>query len=152
MRSIISMVFLAVFPIVPLNISISEASAQQLAGEGEVVGTKIIVRELKRDEGGTVTVRLQLINDTDEPKSLYEFLGNDWVHLIDAANKKKYLVVTDRTGTKCECTDGSQLKVVSKDTPINLWAKFPAPPQQVRSLTVVVKSFDPVESVPISVR
>jgi hypothetical protein len=152
MHTIVSMVFAAVVAVASITVSISDVSAQHLVGDGEFVGTKIIVRELKRDEGGTVTVRLQLVNETDEPKALYEFLGNDWVHLIDAANKKRYLVVTDRSGKKCECTDGSQLRAVSKDSPINLWAKFPAPPEDVRSLTVVVKRFDPVASVPISAR
>jgi hypothetical protein len=147
MRTIVWIALLAAAVAAP--VTASGVSAQQLVGEGEIAGTKIIVRELTRDEGGTVTVRLQLVNETDEPKDIFEMiLGSDWVHLIDAANKKKYLVITDRSG-KCACTDGSQLRSVSKDSPVNVWAKFPAPPEDVRKLTVVVKSFDPVESVPI---
>lgn len=152
MRSIISMASLAAAIVAPFAIWVSDASAQQLVGEGEVVGAKIIVRERQRDEGGTVTVRPQLVNESDEPKGLYELLGTNWVHLIDVTNKKKYLVVTDRSDSKCECTDGAQLRTVSKDSPINLWPKVPAPPEDVRKLTVVVKSFDPVESVPITAR
>jgi hypothetical protein len=151
-----SLAFLAAAVVAPVSIVISDASAQQFASEGEVAGTKIIVRDIRRNEGGTVTVRLQLVNETDEPKVVYKLLGrgsHDWVHLIDVANKKRYLVVTDRSGNKCECTDGAaHHRTFSKDSPMNLWAKFPAPPAEVRELTVVVKSFEPIESVPITER
>jgi hypothetical protein len=46
-------------------------SAQELVGEGEKAGTKIVVRGLKRDEGGTVTLRFQLINDGEKPLKTY---------------------------------------------------------------------------------
>jgi hypothetical protein len=123
-----------------------------LVGEGEKAGYKIIVRDIKRDEGGTVTLRFRMVNETDKPEGIYQILGgylDDRVHLIDAANKKKHLVVKDSAG-KCECT---QIKGnVGKDSPVNLWAKFPAPPESVQKVTVVVSGFEPVESVPITGR
>jgi hypothetical protein len=44
-------------------------SAQELVGEGSRAGTKIVVRGLKRDDGGTVTLRFQVVNDgnTSQP-------------------------------------------------------------------------------------
>jgi len=123
-----------------------------LVGEGEKAGHKITVRDIKRDEGGTVTLRFQMVNENEKPEGIYQILGgylDDRVHLIDAANKKKYLVVKDSSG-KCECTTikGN----VGKDSPVNLWAKFPAPPESVLKITVVVSGFEPVESVPITGR
>jgi hypothetical protein len=41
---------------------------------------------------------------------------------------------------------------VSNDSPVNLWAKFPAPPESVQKVTVVVGGFEPVESAPITAR
>ena len=80
------------------------ARAQQLEGEGTTPGSKVVVRDLKRDEGGTVTLSFQIINDGERPLKTYGVLGDtyamDLVHLIDAANKKKYLVVTD-AAKKC---------------------------------------------------
>jgi hypothetical protein len=126
--------------------------AQELVGEGEKTGTKVVVRDLKRDDGGTVTLRFRVVTDRDEASQLYQLLGgylDDKVHLIDAAGKKKYLVVKD-SSNKCECTaiKGN----VSKDDPVNLWAKFPAPPATVQKITVVVSGFEPIESVPITER
>jgi hypothetical protein len=72
-----------------------------------------VVRDLKRDDGGTVTLRFH-------------------------------------TSGKCECTEirGN----VTKDGPVNLWAKFPAPPATVQKITVVVSGFEPIESVPLTER
>ena len=136
-----------------LAVSILPLGAQDaLVGEGEKAGHKIIVRDLKRDDGGTVTLRFRMVNDNEKPETVYQLLGDyldNRVHLIDAANKKKYLVVKDSSG-KCECTaiKGN----VTKDSPVNLWAKFPAPPESVQKITVVVSGFEPVESVPITGR
>jgi hypothetical protein len=79
---------------------------------------------------------------------LGEYFGVEKVHLIDAGNKKKYLVVKDSSG-KCVC---SEMKAVPKAGRLNAWAKFPAPPDNVQKITVVVPSFEPVESVPITTR
>jgi hypothetical protein len=93
-----------------------------------------------------------MVNDGDEPQPIYQMIGNSLdghAHLIDAANKKKYLVVKDTSG-KCECSPirGD----VSKGSPVNLWVKFPAPPESVQKVTVVVDGFEPIESVPLTTR
>lgn len=136
-----------------LVIAPAAAPAQQLEGEGTRPGSKVVVRDLKRDDGGTVTLRFQIINDGERPLKTYGVLGDtyamDHVHLIDAANKKKYLVVTD-AAKKCLC---SELKEdVAKGARFNLWAKFPAPPENVQKITVIIPSFEPIESVPIAAR
>ena len=126
--------------------------AEELVGEGERSGFKIVVRDIKRDEGGTVTLRFQMSNDNEAPEGIYQILDGylpDKVHLIDAANKKKYLTVKDASG-KCLCTEIKG--EVGKDKPVNLWAKFPAPPTTVQKVTVVVSGFEPIESVPITDR
>jgi hypothetical protein len=130
----------------------ASAAAQQLEGLGERGDTKIVIRDIKRDEGGTVTLRFQIVSSSEKEEGIYQLLGGylpDRVHLIDAANKKKYLTVKDASG-KCLC---SEIKGgVAKDKSVNLWAKFPAPPEPVQKVTVVVSGFEPVEAVPISSR
>lgn len=126
------------------------ATAQQHVGEGAKSGTKVVVRSLQRDDGGTVTLRFQIVSERPKAETIYSLLGgylDDRVHLLDAANKKKYLVIKDSSG-KCECTQvrGS----VAKDEPANLWARFPAPPTTVQKITVVVDGFEPVDSVPLT--
>jgi hypothetical protein len=127
-------------------------AAQELAGDGERSGTKVVIRDLKRDDGGTVTLRFRVINSNDNQVEVYQLIGgylDARVHLLDAAARKKYLVVKD-SSNKCECTEvrGS----VTKDDPINLWAKFPAPPSNVERVTVVIAGFEPIEAVPITAR
>jgi hypothetical protein len=145
---------LLVISLVAMGLTTTAASlcAQELVGEGEKAGTKIVVRGLKRDDGGTVTLRFQVVNDGNVSHAVYQLIGNSLdghAHLIDAANKKKYLVVKDSSG-KCECAPirGD----VEKGSPINLWVKFPAPPESVQKVTVVVDGFEPVESVPLTPR
>jgi hypothetical protein len=133
------------------------AAAQELSADGDAPGTKIVVEDLKRDDGGTITLRFQMINETEKKfgdrcgfrEDSGETCGPiTGVHLLDAANKKKYLVVRD-TSRKCACAD---FRVIEPGGRINLWAKFPAPPPGVQKVTVVVPQFQPVESVPISNR
>ncbi len=146
------------YRIVPVSVALcallhaTGLRAQELTGEGERAGTRIIIKDVKRDDGGTVTLRFQMTNEEEAPEGIYQILGGylpDRVHLIDAANKKKYLTVKDASG-KCLCTEikGS----ISKGKPVNLWAKFPAPPATVQKVSVVVSGFEPVESVPITDR
>jgi hypothetical protein len=130
---------------------LSPAAAAELAGQGQSPGSKVVVTGLTRDAGGTLTLRFQISNDGDAKVKTYGVLGEyftlDKLNLIDAANKKKYLVVKDSDG-KCVC---SELKEdLNKGTRFNLWAKFPAPPADVQKISVIVPSFEPIESVPIT--
>jgi len=133
----------------------STAFCQVLSADGEVPGTKIEIRDLKRDEGGTVTLRFQLINNSDRSFSACSLRETgdtceaiSGVHLIDVSNKKKYLVVRD-SAQKCVC---ATLRNLGKGEKTNLWIKFPAPPDNVQKITVVVPQFDPIENVPITPR
>jgi hypothetical protein len=142
--------FLAVAVFGALLLSTNFVAAAELVGEGQTPGSKIVVSSVKRDAGGTVTLRFQLVNDGDEAVKIYgvfgEFFYLDKVTLIDSTNKKKYLVVKSADGY-CIC---SELKTdVVKGSRFNLWAKFPAPPADVQKITVIVPSFEPVE-VPIT--
>jgi hypothetical protein len=130
------------------------ASAQSLSAEGQKPGLKVDIRELKRDDGSMVTLRFQISNDSDgdfSACSLRESGGDPCnsltgVHLIDGSNKKKYLVVRD-SAKNCVC---AKLDNIRKGAKANLWAKFPAPPDNVQKMTVVVPQFEPIENVPVS--
>ena len=129
--------------------------AAELKAEGTEPGISILIQDLKRDESNSVTLRFQVINDSG--KSFHA--GCKWreasnracdeigaVHLIDNANKKKYLVVRDSAG-KCACALIREIKAGART---NLWAKFAAPPANVEKVTVVVPDFQPIDGVPIA--
>jgi hypothetical protein len=140
-----------------LALTISSAFAQEaLVGEGKDPDLRVEVRDLKRGDGGVVTLRLRLVNDSDAAVDLScamreggfndscgEFTG---AYLLDATNKKKYTVVRD-SEKKCVC---SSIDEVAAGKKMNLWATFPAPPDGVENVTVVVPEFEPIEKVPIN--
>jgi hypothetical protein len=83
--------------------------------------------------------------DKDVDKADYHSVSG--VYLIDSANKKKYLVVYD---TKNSCICSRRSKNVPAKSSANLWAKFPAPPDDVTKIGVVVPHFVPMDDVPLS--
>lgn len=126
--------------------------------DGEKAGTRVEINELKRSSDNTVTLRFALINDGSDRHSFsydygdgqqgagdYGTIGG--VTLVDGANKKKYFVVRD-TENNCVCSRG--LKDIPAKSRANLWAKFPAPPEDVQKISIVIPHFGPIDDVPIS--
>lgn len=133
-------------------------SAPVLAtSDGETAGLSVEVTELKRGSGGTLTLKFAMVNNTKEEvylRSAYGAGGGNvddntvsGTHLIDAVNKKKYLVVRD-SENQCVCSRvNSAIPVGAR---MNLWAKFPAPPEDVKVISVMILHFAPMDDVPIS--
>jgi len=124
--------------------------------EGDKPGIRVEVVELKRTSGNTVNLKFAMINESDQDMGFgYDFgegstsdMGSvAGAHLIDAEGKKKYFVVRDTEGA-CACSRG--LSSIKPKTRTNLWAKFPAPPDDVQQITVVIPHFTPMDDVPIS--
>jgi hypothetical protein len=126
--------------------------------DGETPGVRVEVTELKRVSGGMLNLKFVMINDSDQKVGFgYSFADRDHegidissiggVHLIDAVGKKKYFVVRDAE-KKCVCSQ--KLKDLQPKSRLNLWAKFPAPPEDVQKITVVIPHFQPIDDVPIS--
>jgi hypothetical protein len=151
-------------PPAPLPVAPAPQIAAPAAGgpvlarsDGEQMGLSVEVTELKRGSGGTVMLKFTMVNNTKEKISLGSTYGAgggnaddntvSGTHLIDAVNKKKYLVVRD-TENICVCSR------VNSDIPVggrmNLWAKFPAPPEDVKVIAVMILHFAPMDDVPIS--
>ena len=112
-------------------------------------GVRIEVTQLKRSGGGTVDLRLTLINDSDVA---VRYGGNFEpsladVTLIDLAGKRKYFVVKDGDG---ECVCSSRVFELERRSRANMWARFPAPPEDVERLSIVIPRFSPIDEVPLS--
>jgi hypothetical protein len=128
------------------------------SADAETSGVKVVVQELKRTSGGTVAMKFTITNGSDKAMGTgYAFGDKDHeiadfnsvggVQLVDEAGKKKYLVVRDSAG-KCVCSQG--VKDLKPGGTANLWARFPAPPDNVAKITVIVPHFQPMDDVPIS--
>jgi hypothetical protein len=139
------------------------ASAPPTAGviasaEGEISGARMEVTELKRASGGTVNLKLVLINNGDKNFPMYGYnlgdkeVNTDYksvggIHLVDPVNKKKYFVIRD-SEKKCMCSN--DVDDVRPGARTNLWAKYPAPPPDVTKITIEIPHFQPMDDVPIS--
>lgn len=108
------------------------------------------VTELRR-RGNTLTARLRLTNQGDavaEPDVSY-----NEVYLMDAAAGKKYEVLRDENGTYIAgLRSGWNNRWYQKLDPgqaFTIWMKFPAPPPEVRTITLQVPGMTPFEELPI---
>lgn len=72
----------------------------------------------------------------------------DGVFLIDAKNRKKYLVGRDPTGA-CACESNLSTAFVGKSAPLLLSSTFGAPPPDVRTVDVFVPHFGTFKDVPL---
>ena len=127
--------------------------------DGEYPDVRVEVTELKRTSGDTLTLKFTIINDSSEEMNFSYDFGEEGkygtidfnsvggVNLVDAAGKKKYLVLRDADG-KCVCSRG--LKGIEPSSRANLYAKFPAPPENVEKITIEIPHFIPMDDVPIS--
>ena len=137
----------------------STPSAAAIAtADGENSGTRVEVTELKRSSDNTVTLKFAMVNDSDKPIGFgYDFgdKANDikdhasigGVTLVDSAGKKKYFVVRD-SDNSCLCSRA--VKDIAPKSRANLWAKFPAPPDDVQKISIVIPHFAPMDDVTIS--
>ena len=123
--------------------------------EGEVPGLRLDVTELKRTSGGTLTLKFTIHNDSDkslstttlgEPGAGQDYRSVGGVYLIDAAGMKKYMVVRD-ADSNCVCS--RDIEDIDKGKYATMWAKFPAPPDDVQAMGIVVPHFIPIDDVPI---
>ena len=146
-------------PPAPASTPAAQAPSVVATTEGEYPDVRVEVKELKRTSGNTVTLKFAIINDSAEDLDFsnnfreegkyahIDYGGIGGVHLIDAVGKKKYLVLRDTEG-KCVCSSG--MKSVQPGSHINLYAKFPGPPENVEKISIVIPHFIPMDDVSIS--
>jgi hypothetical protein len=114
------------------------------------------ITELKQTSGGILMLKVTFLNTSASSiapgTSQFSDLsasGGDvgGIHLIDPINKKKYLVLRD-TQNKCVCS--GYLPRLNPGERASSWARFPAPPEDVRKISVMIPSFPPMDEVAIA--
>ena len=138
-----------------MSVESARAATVIASADGDYPDVRLDVMEIKRTTGNTVTLKLRIVNDSDNLFSFHDkfaSVGSDYagiggVHLLDLTNKKKYLVIRD-SATACVCS--RQIPDIQPGSSAALWARFPAPPQDVDTISIVMPHFIPVDDVPIS--
>ncbi len=146
--------------VLPLGPPARPALAAVLAtADSDTGDLRVEVTELKRGSGGTVSLKFTMINKSStrvevggykfaDPKhQIPDHNSVGGVHLIDAAGRKKYLVVRD-TNKQCVCS--REIRRIEPGARLNLYVTFPAPPVEVQKVTVVIPHFSPMDDVTIS--
>ena len=138
------------------RLALAQEGSAIATADAQTPGIRAEVRELKRSSSGILTLKFAIVNDMDQKygadKCDFRETGNEecgpisGVYLVDTANKKKYPVVRDAEG-KCVC---AEIQGIPPKSGLNLWAKFPAPPEDVKAVTVVIPNFMAMDDVPIS--
>jgi len=128
------------------------APSAPVTADGESPGTQVQVKELKRVGGDSLMLELVIVNNSDSAYDLSALTGSqyrsaDGIYLVDITGKKKYEVVRD-SNKSCLCS--LNLMSLSAKSSANVWAKFPAPPDSVQKIGIVVPKFMPMDDVPIS--
>ena len=145
-------------PNAPVTAPAAPAAVAIATADGEKPGTRVEITELKRSSDNNLTLKFALVNDGpdklsfgydygDEGNHIKDYDSIGGVNLVDNAGKKKYFVVRD-TENNCLCSRG--IKDVSPKSRTNLWAKFPAPPDDVQKISIVIPHFGPIDDVAIS--
>jgi len=148
-------------PAAPSKAASGKTTPQEGLGiqDHEIEGVEVILMEVKRTSGDTITVKWRYRNKTKENKELlksssswsdaYRFSLN--AYLIDPVNKKKYLVLKDEKGNPIAARHELKQLVITlaPGQTISTWAKFPAPPAQVEKISIYIPSVPPFEDIPI---
>jgi hypothetical protein len=133
----------------------SSSSAPPASTDGDIQGVRIAINELKRTSD-TLTLKFTVFNTSAASFSLNGAFDNDpWhryadlrgVYLLDSHSKKKYFVVTDSDGNYLS---SSQMASIAPGSQATVWAKFPPPPDDVKTITVAIPHFIPLEDIPVS--
>lgn len=133
------------------------ASGSVLAKTDDETGKmRAEVTELKKSSGGILTLRVAFVNTSNSEispgTSQFSDLsqsGGDvgGIHLIDPVNKKKYFALRD-TEKKCVCS--GWLPRLAPGERVMSWVRFPAPPEEVGTISVMIPSFPPRDEVAIA--
>lgn len=147
---------LLILACVALGAAPASAAEPVATAEGEQPGARLELTELKRTSGDTLTLKFRILNegaksinfgyDFGDPQITKDHGSVGGVHILDVVNRKKHLVVRDGDGA-CVCSRGVEAIAPGKAVP--LWAKLPAPPEDVERVSVVVPHFMPMDDVPI---
>ena len=118
--------------------------------DSEVSGVQTDLLSVKRTADNAVEVRWRWRNTTDKRATITGRQGlKEQTYLLDPANKKKHLALTDAKGKVVGSSLPGIVTLKAKEE-VSAWARFPAPPPDVDKVTVVITKTPPFEGVTIA--
>jgi hypothetical protein len=144
-------------------VSIGPAIAQGPAGGAlseaqEVNGVSGVVAEIVqcKREGGVLSIRMRLRNTSDAEASLNLITKGNYDQYYVTAGSKKYFVLRDSDKAPLanpitsDVATGAVQATIPKGGSFVWYAKYPAPPDEVKKITYYTPITTPFEDVPVS--
>jgi hypothetical protein len=116
------------------------------------IGIAADFTECKRKDG-VLSVMVRFRNVSSAPAKLVVFQGGNYPAFYVTAANKKYFLLQDSEGTYLTSAAGygGFLTVpLAKDQQFTWWAKFPAPPADVKKISLMTPLAAPFEDIPIA--
>jgi len=131
------------------------ARAQGAPIQTQEINTPGVVAELTecRRSEGVLNMRIRFRNTSSETVSFYPIDGRNYDSYYVVAAGKKYFVLRDSEKTPLAVAaggGGSVYASLPKGGTFLWWAKYPAPPADVKKITYVTPLGAPFENVPVS--
>ena len=124
-------------------------------------GIEVSLLDVKRASGDTLNVYWRMSNQSSVAQELvkcsaswyckYQLAAGNWgdgIYIIDSANQRKHLVV--RADKRPVVSTSITPLSIEPGSSINLWAKFPSPPLDVKKVSIYIPGVAPMEDIPIS--
>lgn len=132
--------------------SVVPAAAQTPIATGDVneAGVVAEVTECKRSEG-TLTLRIRLKNTGDKHVGFWVVSNRKYDDHYVTAGKKKYLMLRDaqkKPLAPAADAGGNVRASLKKGGVYNWWAKFPAPPADVKKVNYAWPVGGPIDDIP----
>ena len=143
----------ATSPPTPSSSSPSSSSSIAQKVDTEWDGVSVELTSVTKGEGDTLTIKFKYTNNGSKPidvSKVGQFSHDnvaEKVYYIDPKNKKKYLVIKDSAGNEL----ASNMKYLELEPGASKagWLKLPAPPADVKTITVFLPGAPPFEGVAV---
>jgi hypothetical protein len=133
----------AIIAVIPVVLAESNSAIQ--SQETNFPGVIAELTQCKR-KGGVLTVKVRVVNNSPKAVRMYWRDPKKNAYLMDEANGKKYFLLKDAKGEYIYSGDpgtiGSQSRRFS-------WFKFPAPPEEVKKISIALPDCMIFEDIPI---
>ena len=151
MLPVIAVLLPVIALVVGVAAAVSPAAAQGAAVVSEaqdVNGSPGLVAEIVqcKREGGVLSIRMRLRNTGDKSTGVLFRVKDDRFYITGAS--KKYLVLRDSEKTPLATSDDSTS--IAKGASYVWYAKYPAPPAEVKKVTFYTPFTAPFEDIPIA--
>lgn len=114
---------------------------------GGIVGE---ITQVKRKDG-VLTIKLRLRNASGQDANLKLINSSDYDSYYVTAGDKKYFVLRDTENVPlAPQASGDMWVEIAKDGTYTWWAKYPAPPAEVTSVTYYTPISAPFEDLPVT--